>query len=115
MTTLLPIAQVDCGDCHACCKRELVPLMPDDNPALYETEEHPIAGLILTRRPNGDCVHLGPDGCTVYPNHPIVCRAFDCAEQFRKSSRADRRHMLKLGLADREVFAQGRRRARAAK
>lgn len=108
---LRPIARVECGSCVACCKRQLVPLQPDDDASLYETVEHPSAGLVLAQKPNGDCVHLGSDGCEVYPNHPTVCRVFDCAEQFRRSSRADRRRLLKLGVAVKAVFAAGRERA----
>ncbi len=86
-------------------------MQPDDDASLYKTTEHPSLGLVLAQNPNGDCVYLGSKGCEVYPNHPAVCRVFDCADQFRTTSRAERRRMQKSSAAVRAVFAAGRERA----
>jgi hypothetical protein len=44
-----------------------------------DTEPDPErGGLRLRKRPDGGCIHLGPDGCTVYENRPAACRGFDC-------------------------------------
>ncbi len=32
--------------------------------------------ISLKERDNGDCVLLGPDGCSVYPVRPVQCRTF---------------------------------------
>jgi Putative zinc- or iron-chelating domain len=32
----------------------------------------------LPRREDGACVHLGPEGCTIYEHRPEVCRRHDC-------------------------------------
>jgi Fe-S-cluster containining protein len=42
------------------------------------TERSPEGELVLQRRSDGACVHLGERGCTVYEQRPAVCRTFDC-------------------------------------
>jgi len=42
------------------------------------TERSPDGELVLQRRWDGACVHLGEQGCTVYEQRPAVCRTFDC-------------------------------------
>ena len=39
----------------------------------------------LTERPNGDCVFLGPSGCTIYPVRPIQCRTFPFWNEYVRS------------------------------
>ena len=72
---------VPCGACTACCyypgvvvdeKRDRKRL------AHLLTERSPEGELVLQRRPDGACVHLGERGCTVYEQRPAVCRTFDC-------------------------------------
>jgi hypothetical protein len=51
-------------------------------------------GVELAQAPNGDCVFLGPEGCTVHPDRPLVCRlyplgrfvSFDGTESFRPAT-----------------------------
>jgi Fe-S-cluster containining protein len=40
------------------------------------TERNRDGELVLRQRSDGACVHLGPQGCTVYEDRPAVC--FDC-------------------------------------
>jgi Fe-S-cluster containining protein len=42
------------------------------------TERNVAGELVLQRRADGACVHLGEWGCTVYEQRPAVCRSFDC-------------------------------------
>jgi uncharacterized protein len=72
---------VPCGACSACChypsivvdeKRDRMRL-----PHLL-TERSPEGELVLQRRPDGACAHLGEYGCTIYDQRPAVCRSFDC-------------------------------------
>jgi Fe-S-cluster containining protein len=72
---------VPCRGCSACCYYDGIPV---DNkrdrrrlPHLL-TERSPDGELVLQRRPDGACVHLGERGCTVYGQRPAVCRTFDC-------------------------------------
>ena len=38
----------------------------------------------LAQQNNGDCIYLGPDGCTNYANRPAICRKFDCRKFYQK-------------------------------
>lgn len=42
----------------------------------------------LKERPNGDCVLLGPGGCTVYPVRPPQCRTFPFWTHILKNRRS---------------------------
>lgn len=104
------INQASCESCRACCKGQLVTLEAGDDPAAYEVDT--LTGPrgvihLLKHKPNGDCIYLGPDGCTIHGRHPIVCRAFDCvafAEEWprarRRAAGVDRRQdeVLKAGI-----------------
>jgi Fe-S-cluster containining protein len=119
-----PIAKVDCGACRACCRNNLIMLIPEegDDPARYDCEVIAIphgpwpgagaSGYVLKHKPNGDCIHLDPEkGCTVYPHHPAVCRVFDCVAQYLMHPRAERRRRVKAGIYDPEILRAGRERA----
>jgi hypothetical protein len=42
------------------------------------TERSADGELVLQRRSDGACVHLGKQCCIIYEQRPAVCRAFDC-------------------------------------
>ena len=67
---------LDCGDCQACCKNELIFLM-DDEVGKYKSE---IVGgrHALPNRPNGDCFYLTPAGCGIHAQKPLKCWELDC-------------------------------------
>jgi Fe-S-cluster containining protein len=105
-----PVTYVPCDGCTLCCvNRQLVVLFPDhgDDPANYQTQQ---VGkwTALDFKPNGDCIHLGPGGCEVYDRRPVVCKAFDCGDQFRQHTRAERRRMVKAGMMDAAILERGR-------
>lgn len=115
------IAKVACNGCTACCRNELLILHPEmgDDPATYETQAvtHPLTGkpaVALQQRPNGDCIYLGDDGCTIWGRHPAICREFSCVAQYLSMTRKGRRKLVALGLFSRPVFEAARKRARAA-
>lgn len=90
------MSDVPCAGCTACCRFQLILLMPEDEPNLpaYSYIEHTKDGETLRAlkgKPNGDCAHLGPSGCGVYDRRPAVCRAYDCRRQFVSMSRNERR------------------------
>ena len=69
------------GACTACCHYpHIVVDERRDRKRLAHllTERSPEGELVLQRRSNGACVHLGERGCTVYEQRPAVCRTFDC-------------------------------------
>jgi hypothetical protein len=101
--------QIDCGDCHACCKRQIVVLFPGDDTSRGDWKlEGP--AMVVKQKPNGDCVHLGASGCAVYDQRPLLCKAFDC-------ERAAQHPLLsKLpGASNDAVQQEGRRRLAARK
>src|SRR4051812_6905894 len=108
-------ADVACGTCTVCCRRELVLLTHNDNPLLYETKpvRHPFTGEpahLIPHKADGTCIYLGEAGCTIYDRRPEMCRAFTCvgwvSRIIEATSRAERRD-LKAGLIDRETWDAG--------
>jgi hypothetical protein len=72
---------VPCTGCSACCYYDGIPV---DNkrdrrrlPHL-RTERNRDGGLVLQRRADGACIHLGEQGCMIYEHRPSACRSFDC-------------------------------------
>lgn len=76
------VARVPCNGCRECCYHKGVDVHPgDERPEdlmhldLVHREGE---GWFLRKREDGACVHLGPDGCTVYQHRPAACRMYDC-------------------------------------
>jgi hypothetical protein len=71
---------VPCNGCTACCRNNLVLLMPGegDIPEAYERQRIEAGVEALAHQPNGDCWYLGQNGCTIHNRKPVRCRAFDC-------------------------------------
>lgn len=116
-------AVVPCGKCQLCCKTLIVPLAneewqlfdtghPDDptKPAwAWIMDAAGVShGRALQRRANGDCVFLGPDGCTIHGRAPHVCKRFDCRELFLRSDRKGRKKAVKEGKLPKSLFDRGR-------
>ena len=72
---------VPCAGCSACCYYAGVPVDKKRDrirhPRLL-TERNHECELVLQRRSDGACAHLGERGCTVYEHRPSACRSFDC-------------------------------------
>ena len=71
---------VPCNGCTACCRNDMVRLLPADDPAQYRTEPHPyrIGELMLAHKPNGECIYLTATGCGIHDTSPEMCRVMDC-------------------------------------
>jgi len=72
---------VPCGGCSACCYYDGIPVGEKrDGKRLAHllTERSADGKLVLQRRSDGACIHLGEQGCNVYEQRPAVCRTFDC-------------------------------------
>lgn len=75
-----------CQVCGACCSNKEIPVSPSEMKGLarrlnLSLEEFPGAylekrGTILRRKPDGSCIFLQPEGCSIYPERPLVCRLF---------------------------------------
>lgn len=107
---------VPCGPCRACCRNELIPLIPEDGDIVesYEHEMHfvPTVGeiAVLRRKKNGECVYLGRDGCTIHGRAPAVCKAFDCRMFYLSKSRAERQALRQGSQSSAAVFNAGKTR-----
>jgi uncharacterized protein len=95
----------ECRRCLRCCRHKRIQLNPYEVArlaygrgmsttafrALHTVDGQ---GLELAQAENGDCVFLGPEGCTVHPDRPLVCRlyplgrfvSFDGTESFTTAS-----------------------------
>src|ERR1700735_2549574 len=75
-----------CNGCMSCCHEAHIALDPYELARLarklnltttefvarYLTE----GGIVLRQRENTSCIMLGADGCTVYPDRPLICRTY---------------------------------------
>lgn len=106
---------VACGACRLCCKREGIFLFPDagDDVSSYDHEPavNPLTQSMqmkVRQQANGDCVYLGPKGCSIYARRPVICRAYDCADQYARTPKELRRSLSDSHAGARETFARGR-------
>lgn len=72
---------VPCCGCTACCQFGDMPklqpeLFPEDIGKYDEIERD--GKIYLQLKANGDCIYLGPEGCTIHETRPQACRPFDC-------------------------------------
>ncbi len=106
------IAKVDCGSCRKCCRgAQLIVLQEDERPSQYDCYEFDQGIYALKRKPDGDCIYLGANGCTIWGRHPAVCRAFDCVGFVLGMDRGD---FDMIGpRIENAVVAEGRRRLKA--
>jgi Putative zinc- or iron-chelating domain len=75
-------AHVPCAGCRECCYYGGVDVYPQaesaENLAHLDLEKRDDGRFYLRKREDGACVHLGPEGCTVYEHRPRACRVYDC-------------------------------------
>jgi hypothetical protein len=75
-----------CQVCGACCHNKAIRIAPYEalrlarNLGLTTTEFFQVyvekGGLVLRLKPDGSCVFLKPEGCSVHHDRPLVCRLF---------------------------------------
>jgi Fe-S-cluster containining protein len=71
---------VPCAGCSACCYYPgiVVDEKRDRKRLAMLTERNHDGELVLQRRADGACAHLGERGCVIYEHRPSACRSFDC-------------------------------------
>lgn len=108
MNRVLITRRVACGDCHLCCLGDTILLHPEmgDMEGDYEIEKSPF-GPMLAHKSNMECYALGENGCTIYDKRPGICKEFDCADLIRRTTRPERKRMVKAGAIDKRVLKQG--------
>ena len=99
---------IDCGSCHKCCTGQIVLLFPEsgDDLSRNDWKLHGEAHILNTKK-NGDCIYLTPEGCSIYSQRPIMCKAFNC-------EKAAQSQLVRMFSGDGHgVIQEGRRRLAA--
>jgi Fe-S-cluster containining protein len=112
--------EVLCNGCTECCRSKqalfLHPAQGDDVESYQvRVAADPETGnpvFLLATKENGECVYLGPTGCTIYHRRPLLCRSFDCRKHYLTLPRQDRDNLVRLDLSSRAVFNAGRSRVK---
>lgn len=95
------MSKVPCNTCTACCRQQIVRLTDEDLPNLPFYSWRQIGEFrVLNNKANGECFHLGPEGCSIYEQRPSVCRTYDCRKQFKILSPAERRRFAHSAMGD---------------
>ncbi len=111
---------LDCTGCNACCMNgQLLPLLPGDDPELYDTEtiyppDDPDNGILcLKTGGSGDgCLYCNEAGCGIYETRPKICREFDCRGLVLINTRNALQEGLSQGLFTKAIIQAGRDRLR---
>lgn len=101
-------ADVPCGTCRACCKRDRVILRDDEADRFAWHDEG--GQKVLDRNPDGSCIYLRESGCAVHDAPPDICRRFDCRILFLTTPKEVRRRRVQENPTLREVYEAGKRR-----
>lgn len=71
--------KVPCDGCTACCRMDAIELLPKHGDDIMQFQTELVVGrFFLSHKPNGDCVYLAADGCSIYERRPHQCRTYDC-------------------------------------
>lgn len=99
---------VPCGDCTLCCQGDAIALFPEHGDDIGAYVTCTINGVTIIKRDGPTCRYLINGRCSIYDRRPMICRFFDCRGLYRSLSRAKRKRMIALGLADKAIFDRGR-------
>lgn len=87
-----------CRRCNRCCRDRRIQVNPYEVLRLARNrgistgelvDRHVDPSLVsLRRRPDGTCVFLGPSGCTVHADRPLVCRLYPLGRVVRGAEEA---------------------------
>ena len=75
-----------CGSCQACCQEALVRVNEEDVQRWRKEQRYEIllcletmvgnSAYLIHKKENDECIFLTPDGCSIYPTRPQVCKDF---------------------------------------
>lgn len=105
-----PVREVPCNGCKLCCQGDAIRLEAEDRAEDYQTEPHPYipGALMLTHKPNGECMYLDERGCSIHDRSPSLCRVADCRALALKIDFETARQLHALGRLDFRVWNKGR-------
>jgi Fe-S-cluster containining protein len=101
--------EVPCNGCTLCCQHDAIRLYKEDNAPDYLTEPHPFfpGELMLAHKPNGECIYLSENGCTIHHKAPLLCRVADCRILAVKVDYETACKLHKIGSIDIRVWDKG--------
>lgn len=102
---------VPCGSCTLCCHGKIFLFSGEETalPTVWGVRADGAPLRRLMNKPNGECIHLGPDGCTVYDQRPRICSGYDCREHYHlPAAERRRREAILTQPRDRAIIARGR-------
>jgi Fe-S-cluster containining protein len=101
--------EVPCGGCTLCCQGDAIRLLEEDDPDIYQIEPHPYipGALMLAHKPNGDCIYLDEDSCSIHDHAPALCRAADCRTLAFKYNFETALKLHEAGRIDLRVWDKG--------
>jgi hypothetical protein len=107
----LKIKEVPCNGCTICCQGDAIRLQPEDRVTNYKTEPHPYiqGALMIVHKPNGECIYLNENGCSIHDHAPSLCRTADCRSLALQMDFETARHLHTIGRLDIRVWDQGRK------
>ena len=77
-----PDKKVPCNGCTACCRAPTVQIVlsPEESEDFPEAVTHPEKPqfMVLPKKPDGTCVYLIQEECSIYGRRPSGCRSYDC-------------------------------------
>jgi len=105
----LKTTYVPCNGCILCCQGDAIRLNEEDNPEEYLTELHPYipGALMLSHKPNGDCIYLDENGCSIHGRAPSLCRVADCRSIALKYNFETAMQLHRMGRIDIRVWDKG--------
>jgi hypothetical protein len=106
-----PIKQVPCNGCTICCQHDAVRLEGKDSSFEYQTEPHPYlsGALMLAHKPNGECIYLANNGCSIHDHAPTLCRIADCRSLAVRFDYETARQLHSINRLDIRVWDQGQK------
>ena len=109
MKNIFQIKNVPCHGCTLCCQQDAVRLEKEDLSFEYQTEPHPFVpgALMLAHKPNGECVYLENNGCSIHDHAPSLCRLADCRSLALRFDYETARQLHAIDRLDIRVWDQG--------
>lgn len=71
---------VPCNGCTLCCKQDIPVTYTEWQFYKWKITVSDSGEGFLQRTPEGDCVYLKEDECSIYGDTPSACKRFDCRE-----------------------------------
>ena len=100
---------VPCNGCTACCRGDVVRILPHEDAKRWRTMPHPkIEGALALAHKGGNCVYLTDASCDIHGKQPEMCRSMDCRLLVSSLPRQHVQYLVSIGALQRDVVKRGR-------